>query len=109
MNKKKVISKVLNKLNKTALSDPKQYEAPDKFDETDLLKALRQDIIAEYDAINLYESHLQATNDKELQHILRHIIDEEKEHAAELQAYLNKKDEKQKELLEKEMKLKEEE
>lgn len=107
MNKESVIKKVVSRVLKKGLSDPKQYEAPKKFDEVDLLKAIRQDIIAEYDAINLYESHLQATNDSELKEILRHIIDEEKEHAAELQAYLNKKDKIQKDLLEKEMNSKE--
>jgi len=103
MKTKKIINKVLGKLNKQSLSNPKQYEAPERFDETDVLKAIRQDIIAEYDAINLYEAHLQATNDSELKEILEHIIEEEKEHAAELQAYLNKKDSVQKILLEKEM------
>lgn len=105
MKNNKVISKVISKLNKKSLSDPNQYKAPDKFNDTDLLKAIRQDIIAEYDAINLYESHLQATDDSDLKEILEHIIKEEKEHAAELQAYLNKKDKDQKELLEKEMNL----
>lgn len=63
-----------------------------------MVAAIRQDIIAELDAINLYEAHKAATKDKGLKDVLQHIIDEEKEHAEELRAYLDKVEEAKKEV-----------
>jgi len=56
------------------------------------LARARQSLIEELDAINVYEERFQASDDKELKHILAHNRDEEKEHAAMLIEYLRKKD-----------------
>jgi len=56
------------------------------------LAAIRQAMIAELDAINLYEAHLHATKDERLQALLRHIIEEEQHHVEELKAYLDFKE-----------------
>lgn len=80
----------LKGLKKTALSDPGQYKVPNRFSDLELFNAIRQDIIAELDAINLYEAHKAASNDPELKKILDHIIEEEKDHATLLQNYLTK-------------------
>ncbi|MFP3985154.1 MAG: ferritin family protein [Candidatus Bathyarchaeia archaeon] len=61
---------------------------------------LRMAIIAELDAINLYEQ-LAATADSEsLRRVLLDVAREEKTHVGEFQALLIKKDEEQKEELE---------
>ncbi|MDD5650666.1 MAG: ferritin-like domain-containing protein [Candidatus Nanoarchaeia archaeon] len=83
-------------------SDPSQYETPKEFGPEELQAAVRQDISAEYDAINLYEAHKKASNNKELNTVIEHIVEEEKEHVAELQKMLNKLDTEQKEKSKKE-------
>lgn len=80
-------------LNK-AVSDPDQYTVNPMKNEEEVLTAIRQDIMAELDAINLYSAHMEATQDKDLKKLLLHIIKEEKEHAEELQALLDKKQKK---------------
>jgi len=50
----------------------------------DLIRALRLDLAAELDAINLYEAHADATNIEEAQVLLRDIANEEKVHVGEL-------------------------
>ena len=70
-------------------SNPSQYKTPAEFTLEELHAAIRQDIISELDAINLYEAHKAATNDKQLKDLLDHIIGEEKEHARELQEFLD--------------------
>ena len=57
----------------------------------DLARA-RQSLIEELDAITLYESRIQATQDPELKKLLTHNRDEEKEHAAMLIEYLRQND-----------------
>lgn len=52
----------------------------------------RSALIAELDAVNLYQSQIENTNDKELKDILGHIMDEEKGHVAELSCKLLKQD-----------------
>jgi len=56
------------------------------------LARVRQSLIEELDAINVYEERFQASNEKELKRILAHNRDEEKEHAAMLILYLRKND-----------------
>jgi rubrerythrin len=51
-----------------------------KMTDEELVRALRLDLEAEMDAINLYESHLQATDNEEAKKILEHVIKEEKDH-----------------------------
>ena len=50
----------------------------------DDLKMLRDDLIGELEAINQYEDHILELENKEAVNTLEHIIDEEKEHVAEL-------------------------
>ena len=66
------------------------------------LKNLREDLIGELEAINQYQNHLEETNNKEVKKILFHIIEEEKEHVAELINLLKKLDQSQKEKFQKE-------
>jgi uncharacterized protein len=73
-------------------SDPSQYKTPKKFTKVEMVAAIRQDIIAELDAINLYEAQFNAIDDAELKKTIRHIIDEEKHHVEELEDFLKKVD-----------------
>jgi len=56
---------------------------------------LRVAIIAELDAINLYEQLAQATDDEEIKKILMDIAKEEKTHVGEFQTLLLKRDREQ--------------
>ncbi|MEM2344592.1 MAG: ferritin family protein [Thermoproteota archaeon] len=62
---------------------------------------LRVAIIAELDAINLYEQLSQATSDEGIKRVLLDIAREEKTHVGELQTLLLKKDREQASELEK--------
>ena len=53
---------------------------------------LRAGIIAELDATSLYQSQIENTSDNESKKVLQHIMDEEKEHIAELTCVLMKQD-----------------
>ena len=55
---------------------------PRKLTDTELARAIRLDMESELDAMNLYASHLDATDHAEARAVLKHIMDEEKEHAA---------------------------
>jgi len=48
------------------------------------LNNLREDLKDELLAINHYQAHIDATDNHEIQKLLGHIRDEEKEHMAEL-------------------------
>ncbi len=61
---------------------------------------LRAGIIAELDAINLYEQMAHLTTDKHIKTILLDIAKEEKTHVGEFQALLLKLDKEQEEELE---------
>lgn len=61
---------------------------------------LRAGIIAELDAINLYEQMANLTTDKHIRTILLDIAKEEKTHVGEFQALLLKLDKEQEEELE---------
>jgi len=50
----------------------------------DDLEMLREDLIGELQAINQYQEHLESLENEEAVAILKHIIEEEKEHVAEL-------------------------
>ena len=56
------------------------------------LARIRQSLIEELEAINLYEERIQASNSKSLKKLLVHNRDEEKEHAAMLIIYLREND-----------------
>ncbi len=48
------------------------------------LEMLREDLIGELQAINQYQEHIESLENEEAVTTLEHIIEEEKEHAAEL-------------------------
>jgi rubrerythrin len=55
---------------------------PRKLSDAELARALRLDLESELDAINLYAAHLEATENPTARAVLRHVMDEEREHAA---------------------------
>jgi len=50
----------------------------------DDLEMLREDLIGELQAINQYQEHIESLENEEALTTLEHIIEEEKEHVAEL-------------------------
>jgi rubrerythrin len=54
----------------------------------ELARAVRQDIIAELDAIALYEAHIDATDDEAAKRVIKHVMDEEKDHVGDFMALL---------------------
>jgi len=64
-------------------TDPFITIVPRKMTASELARAIRLDISAELDAANLYQAHIDATDDERAKAVLAHIRDEEKEHAAE--------------------------
>ncbi len=58
---------------------------------------VRSALIAELDATSLYQSHLEHLNDEGAKRLFEHIMNEEKEHIAELQCLLMKLDKTQEE------------
>lgn len=65
------------------------------------MEILRAAIIAELDAVNLYEQLASATENAELKKVLLEVAREEKTHVGEFQAFLLKIDKEQVEELEK--------
>lgn len=63
-------------------TDPFHSIVPRKLTDSELARSIRLNIEAELDAINLYAAHLDATDNEEAKAILRHVIDEEREHAS---------------------------
>lgn len=55
---------------------------PRKLTDAELARAIRLNLEAEMDAINLYAAHVDATDNEEAKAVLRHVMDEEREHAA---------------------------
>lgn len=64
-------------------TNPFNSLVPRKMTGSELARAIRLDIQAELDATNLYQAHIDATDDERAKAVLAHIRDEEKEHAAE--------------------------
>ena len=58
---------------------------------------IRSALIAELDATNLYQSHLDNINDEGAKKVIKHIIDEEREHIAEFYCLLMRLDKTQEE------------
>ena len=58
---------------------------------------IRTALIAELDATSLYQAQIDNLYSEEAKRVIRHIIDEEKEHLAELQCLLMKLDKMQEE------------
>ncbi|MDN5308933.1 MAG: hypothetical protein PWP14_327 [Methanolobus sp.] len=71
-----------------------------KVDKKDLdLEILRAAIIAEFDAINLYEQMAGLTDNEEVRRVLMDVAHEEKTHVGEFQTLLLRADEEQKQEL----------
>jgi len=66
------------------------------------LKSLREDLIGEFEAINQYQEHIDKIDDEEIKKVLGHIMDDEKEHVAELAKVIRKLDGTQEEKFQKE-------
>jgi rubrerythrin len=67
-----------------------------------ILKNLREDLVGELEAINQYQEHIDEVDDEEIKKVLTHIMDDEKEHVAELTKVLRKIDQTQEEKFQKE-------
>ena len=63
-------------------TDPFTYNVPKKLTNAELARALRLDAAAELDAMNLYEAHIEATDNEEAKKVLAFITKDEKEHYA---------------------------
>ncbi len=70
--------------------------------DSETLRMLREDLRDELTAINNYQKHIDAVNDKEFKKTLSHIRDEEKEHVAEIVKLLRELDSMQDKKFEKE-------
>ena len=75
--------------NLPELTNPYIGLTPRKMNKEELARAIRQDIIAELDAAALYQAHIDATDDEAAKRVIKHIMDEEKEHIAEFTALLH--------------------
>ena len=64
-------------------TDPFVTLVPRKMTNSELARAIRLDVAAEIDAINLYQAHIDATDDPRAKAVLAHIRDEETEHMGE--------------------------
>ncbi len=69
-------------------TDPYAGTARNKLQHSTLAQAIRIDMAAELDAINLYVTHMESTDDPIIKSIIEHIIEEEKEHLAEFEQML---------------------
>jgi rubrerythrin len=63
-------------------TDPFTYNVPKKLTDRELARALRLDAAAEIDAMNLYEAHIEATDNEDAKKVLAFIAKDEKEHYA---------------------------
>lgn len=60
-----------------------------KMTDSELVRALRLDLAAEEEAVNLYQTHADATDNKLTKKVLLDIADEERVHAGEFQRLIN--------------------
>ncbi len=81
------IKKYLNELMSTIPTKDSKISSKRKD-----MEILRTAIIAEYDAINLYEQLAEATSNKDIKKILLDVANEEKVHIGEFEALLEKFD-----------------
>lgn len=61
----------------------------------------RSAIIAELDAISLYQSQIENSTDQEFKRVVEHIMNDEKEHVAELNCMLMRQDPNQEKIMKK--------
>lgn len=73
-------------------TDPAHFIMPRKLTDSELAQAIRLDMEAELDAMNLYQSHIEATDNELAKKVLAHIRDEEREHASLFWALLKSLD-----------------
>lgn len=67
-------------------TDPFSGNVPERrLTKEELIRALRLDLAAEYEAINLYMAHAEAIDNPLAKKILVHIANEEREHVGEFQ------------------------
>lgn len=78
------------------------YEYEDDEDIEVDLEMLRDDLVAELQAINQYQDHIDTIGNEEAIRVLEHIRDDEKEHVAELTKLIQKLDATQAEKFKKE-------
>ncbi|OPZ82358.1 MAG: Ubiquinone biosynthesis protein COQ7 [bacterium ADurb.Bin429] len=64
-------------------TDPFVGRARRTLSDAELAQAIRLDMAAELDAINLYQAHLEATDNPVARRVIQHIMEEEKEHLVE--------------------------
>jgi uncharacterized protein len=63
-------------------TEPFTYIVPRKLTDAELARALRLDAAAELDAMNLYQAHIDATDNDDAKKLLAFIAKDEKEHYA---------------------------
>ena len=63
---------------------PLEERDDEQLDIEDDLELLREDLVGELQAINQYQEHIESLESEEAVSTLEHIIEEEKEHVAEL-------------------------
>lgn len=69
--------------------DPFSGQTPErKLTKEELIRAIRLDIAAEYEAIHLYTAHAEAIDDPLAREVLLDIANEEREHVGEFQRLL---------------------
>ena len=73
-------------------ADPFVYNVPRMMTQSELAAALRIDIAAEIEAINIYQAHIDATDNEDARRVLAHVMAEEKEHLAEFLEVVKKLD-----------------
>ena len=69
--------------------NPFQTVVPRKMSREELIRALRQNIAAEEEAIALYMAHAEATDHPLAKKVLIDVANEEREHVGEFQTLLN--------------------
>ncbi len=70
-------------------ADPFSGNVPErKMTFSELIRAIRLNLAAEMEAINLYQAHADATDNELAKAVLLDIADEEREHAGEFQRLL---------------------
>jgi len=86
------------------MSYPFEEEGNDIDNDIELdLEMLREDLMAELEAINQYQEHIETLENEEAIGVLEHIRDDEKEHVAELVKLIQQLDPIQAEKFRKEM------
>jgi rubrerythrin len=69
-------------------ADPFSGVVPRKLTRTELARAIMFDISAELEAIHIYQSHIDATDDEVAKAVLAHVRNEEEEHVGEFMTLL---------------------